>query len=74
MAPGAVLHPSGNWQKRLEKDPEGIEAFVAREIPAGRFGSPEEIADVVVFLASSKANWVTGASLQVDGGQSKANF
>lgn len=74
VAPGAVLHPTGNWQKRLEKDPEGIETFVTREIPAGRFGSPEEIADVVVFLASSKANWVTGASLQVDGGQSKANF
>ncbi|MDA8353039.1 MAG: SDR family NAD(P)-dependent oxidoreductase [Firmicutes bacterium] len=74
IAPGAILHPTGNWQKRLEADPEGIKAYVKREIPAGRFGKPEEVANVAVFLASEKASWVTGATLQVDGGQSRANF
>ncbi|AIC93807.1 SDR family NAD(P)-dependent oxidoreductase [Shouchella lehensis] len=74
VAPGSVLHPTGNWQKRLNENPEKINQFVQTNIPAGRFGKPEEIADVVVFLASSKASWVTGSSLQVDGGQSKMNM
>ncbi|KQL59074.1 MULTISPECIES: SDR family NAD(P)-dependent oxidoreductase [Bacillaceae] len=74
VAPGSVLHPTGNWQKRLDENPEKINQFVQTNIPAGRFGKPEEIADVVVFLASSKASWVTGSSLQVDGGQSKMNM
>ncbi|MFB4165963.1 SDR family NAD(P)-dependent oxidoreductase [Alteribacillus sp. JSM 102045] len=74
VAPGAILHPSGNWQKRLDQDPEKINDFVEREIPAGRFGKVEEVANVVTFLASEKASWVSGASLNVDGGQSKMNM
>ncbi|GAF20130.1 LOW QUALITY PROTEIN: 3-oxoacyl-[acyl-carrier protein] reductase [Bacillus sp. JCM 19046] len=74
LAPGSILHPTGNWQRRLDENPEKIQAFIDNEIPSGRFGTPEEVANVVVFLASSKASWVKGTSLQVDGGQSKANF
>ncbi|GAE37538.1 SDR family NAD(P)-dependent oxidoreductase [Halalkalibacter akibai] len=74
VAPGSILHPSGNWQRRLEENPEKINNFVKDEIPAGRFGTVEEIANVVVFLASEKASWVVGATLNVDGGQSKSNF
>ncbi|MFN7252860.1 MAG: SDR family NAD(P)-dependent oxidoreductase [Anaerobacillus sp.] len=74
VAPGSILHPSGNWQKRLEENPEKINAFVESEIPAGRFGTVEEIANVVLFLASEQASWVVGATLNVDGGQSKSNF
>ncbi|WP_240375781.1 SDR family NAD(P)-dependent oxidoreductase [Bacillus piscicola] len=74
VAPGAILHPEGNWQKRLEEDPERIQAFVRREIPGGRFGKVEEVANVVVFLASNKASWVTGACINVDGGQAKMNM
>ncbi|UJW57131.1 SDR family oxidoreductase [Bacillus sp. A116_S68] len=74
VAPGSILHPTGNWQKRLEEDPEKIGQFVEQEIPAGRFGTVEEIADVVVFMASERARWVVGATLNVDGGQSNANF
>ncbi len=74
VAPGAILHPTGNWQKRLEENPEKINEFVEKEIPGGRFGTPEEIANAVVFLASEKASWIVGATLNVDGGQSKSNF
>ncbi|WP_091663961.1 SDR family NAD(P)-dependent oxidoreductase [Alteribacillus iranensis] len=74
VAPGAILHPDGNWQKRLDAEPERINAFVKREIPGGRFGTIEEVANVVVFLSSDKAYWVSGASLNVDGGQSKMNM
>lgn len=74
LAPGSILHPSSNWQKRLLKDPEKIKAFVQTSIPAGRFGTVEEVASVAVFLASDQARWVVGATLNVDGGQSRMNF
>ncbi|GEN35750.1 MULTISPECIES: SDR family NAD(P)-dependent oxidoreductase [Aneurinibacillus] len=74
IAPGAILHPTGNWQKRLKENPEKIQRFVKSEIPAGRFGTVEEIANVALFLASEKASWVVGATLNVDGGQSRSNF
>ncbi|WP_102347823.1 SDR family NAD(P)-dependent oxidoreductase [Bacillus sp. Marseille-P3661] len=74
VAPGSILHESGNWKRRLEEDPEKIQAFIKADIPAGRFGTAEEVANVVSFLASEKASWIVGVSINVDGGQSKMNF
>lgn len=74
VAPGSILHETGNWKKRLENDPVKINAFVEEHISAGRFGTVEEVANVVVFLASKKASWVVGSTLNVDGGQSYSNF
>jgi 3-oxoacyl-[acyl-carrier protein] reductase len=74
VAPGSILHETGNWKKRLEQDPDKIDAFVKEHISAGRFGTAEEVANVVVFLASEKASWVVGSTLNVDGGQSYSNF
>jgi 3-oxoacyl-[acyl-carrier protein] reductase len=48
--------------------------FVKREIPMGRFGRPEEVGEVVAFLASARAHWITGASIPVDGGQGRSNI
>jgi len=72
VAPGSVLFPGGGWERRQKQDPAGIAAFVERELPFGRFGRPEEIADVVAFVASPRASWVAGACLTVDGCQSRA--
>jgi 3-oxoacyl-[acyl-carrier protein] reductase len=74
VAPGSVAFPGGSWGRRLEEDPEGMQRFVEQNIPMGRFGTPEEIANVVVFLCSDRASWVTGASINVDGGQSRSNI
>ncbi|HWO78716.1 MAG TPA: SDR family NAD(P)-dependent oxidoreductase [Bacillus sp. (in: firmicutes)] len=74
VAPGSILHETGNWKKRIEENPEKMKQFVKNEIPAGRFGTPEEVANVVAFLASEKASWIVGASINVDGGQSRMNF
>jgi 3-oxoacyl-[acyl-carrier protein] reductase len=72
VAPGSIQFPGSGWDKRQKADPDGIAAFVARDIPFGRFGRPEEIGDVVAFLCSPRAAWITGACIPVDGGQSRA--
>ncbi len=74
VAPGSTAFPGGSWGRRLEEDPEGMRRFVDENIPMGRFGTPEEIANVVVFLCSERASWVTGACINVDGGQSRSNI
>jgi 3-oxoacyl-[acyl-carrier protein] reductase len=72
VAPGSVLFPGGSWERRQQEDPRDIAAFVERELPWGRFGTVDEIADVVAFLVSERASWVVGTSVVVDGGQSRA--
>jgi 3-oxoacyl-[acyl-carrier protein] reductase len=68
VAPGAVEFPGHFWEKRKAEDPDRYQRIVDR-IPFGRLGTPEEIADVVLFLASPLARWVTGQTVIVDGGQ-----
>lgn len=68
IAPGSIEFPGGVWAGIKEIQPELYE--MARSgIPAGRLGTPEEVADVAVFLASARAQWVTGECLSVDGAQ-----
>jgi len=74
VAPGSISFEGGSWWKRQQDDPAGIAAFVEREIPMGRFGRADEVGDVVAYLGSDRASWITGACVLVDGGQGRANI
>ena len=72
VAPGSTLFPGGSWERRLRDDPEGMAALIERELPWGRLGTVEEVADVMAFLVSPRASWVVGTCVTVDGGQSRS--
>lgn len=74
VAPGSISFPGGSWWKRQQEDPAGIAEFVRRELPFGRFGRAEEVGDVVAFVCSPRASWISGACLPVDGCQGRSNI
>jgi len=72
VAPGNVHLPGGSWARLLAKRKKFYEEYVKSEVPMQRFGRPEEIADAVIFLASERAQFITGVCLVVDGGQTRS--
>jgi len=60
--------------ERLHPTEEGRQAFIAQNIPAGRFGEARDAAAVIAFLASEKAGYVTGTTIPVDGGALRFAF
>ena len=79
VLPGRIDTDTLRETRCLRAEREGraydeIAAAESTEIPLGRFGTPEEIAHLVVFLASDKATYITGQALVVDGGLIRATF
>jgi 3-oxoacyl-[acyl-carrier protein] reductase len=68
VAPGSIEFPGGFWELRKTNDP-ALYASVLASMPAKRLGRPEEVANVVLFLGSPLANWVTAQVIGVNGGQ-----
>jgi 3-oxoacyl-[acyl-carrier protein] reductase len=68
IAPGSIEFPGGVWDQARQNNPE-LYQRIREGIPFGRLGTPEEVADVALFLASDMARWITGQTLVVDGGQ-----
>ena len=73
VAPGNIVFEGGGWARRHEANPEGLDRWLRREVALKRFGTVREIADVVAFLASPRAAFVTGATWIADGGQVRAS-
>lgn len=71
VAPGNILFPGGTWDRKLAEAPDAVAAMLAREVPQGVLGRPEDVADAVAFLASDRAAFITGTVLVVDGGQTR---
>ena len=69
IAPGSIEFPGGTWEDRKTSSPALYNAIL-KSIPFGRLGTPEEVANVAVFLCSDFAGWITGQTVIVDGGQS----
>ena len=74
IAPGSIRFAVGSWDKRVKNEPKEMKNFIKQNIPAGRFGTVEEIADVVTFICAPKASWIVGSALNVDGGQARSNI
>ncbi|RDJ22176.1 SDR family NAD(P)-dependent oxidoreductase [Bosea caraganae] len=74
LSPGSILFEGGGWARRKAEMPDVMAAFETAEFPWGRLGSPEEIANVAVFLASPRSTWINAADIPVDGGQRKPSL
>jgi 3-oxoacyl-[acyl-carrier protein] reductase len=72
VAPGNILFPGGSWERHLKTRQDEVRRYIESEVPMKRFGTPEEIADAVVFLCSARATFITGACLVADGGQARS--
>ena len=69
ISPGNVIFKNSRWEELLSESPKEVNKMLEDKVPLKRFGSPEEIASVVVFLSSSKASFINGTCINVDGGQ-----
>ena len=72
VAPGNILFPGGTWERHLERDRAAVTKKIEDEVPMGRFGTPEEIAGLAVFLCSPRASFITGSCFVADGGQTRS--
>jgi 3-oxoacyl-[acyl-carrier protein] reductase len=74
VSPGSIMWEGGSWHRRSTTMPKVIDDFIAREFPWGRMGTLDEVCSVITFLASSRASWVNGANVVVDGAQGQPSI
>ena len=73
IAPGSIAHAEGSWERFQDDNPPDVVAsFIEQNLPMGKFGWPEPVGDLCAFLASERADLITGACIVVDGGQSSS--
>jgi len=72
IAPGNILFPGGSWERHLANSKDQVMQMIESSVPLARFGTPEEIANIAVFLCSDAATFMTGACIKADGGQTRS--
>lgn len=69
IAPGNILFDGSVWDKKNKDFPLEVKKMLSKNVPLGRFGKPEDISNMVLWLSSDCAKFVTGSIFRVDGGQ-----
>jgi 3-oxoacyl-[acyl-carrier protein] reductase len=67
VSPGSILVEGNGWDRYRLANPGYFEDYVRHGFPMGRLGTAEEVADVIVFIASPRAHWINGRNIPVDG-------
>jgi 3-oxoacyl-[acyl-carrier protein] reductase len=67
VSPGSIITEGNGWDRYRLAEPDFYADYVKHGFPMGRLGSVEEVADVVAFIASPRANWINGRNIPVDG-------
>ena len=71
VCPGSIMFDGGGWDRYQENNPDSFAAFLKRDLPEGRLGTDQEVADVIAFVVSERARWLNGALIPVDGAQAR---
>ena len=71
VAPGSIMIPDTGWDIEYRENPDKFKKLI-EEFPLGRLGTPEEVANVITFLCSERANLINGVCIVVDGGESRS--
>lgn len=74
ILPGAVFTENGYWDDASKNRPEHVKRFLKERMAIQRFGSPDEIADIVAFLCSNSASFCVGSAFVADGGQGRSFY
>jgi len=70
IAPGNILFKGSTWEKKIKKNKNFVKKIIEDTVPLKRFGSRDDIAELVNYLISGKANYLNGSIISVDGGLS----
>jgi 3-oxoacyl-[acyl-carrier protein] reductase len=69
VCPGNIYFKEGTWDFKMLENKDKVEEMLEKDVPLKRFTTPEEIANLVLFLSSEKAGFITGSCIISDGGQ-----
>lgn len=69
IAPGNILFPGSVWEQKMKDNPKAVNEMLSKDVALNKFGTPDDIADIALFLLSERAKFITGSIVVVDGGQ-----
>lgn len=72
VAPGNINFKGSVWSEKISQDPKDVKTMLIENVPLERFGSPEDVANVVTWLSSDLSNFITGTIVTTDGGQTRS--
>lgn len=74
VVPGNIFFKDGTWDKKLKLNKNKVMEYINKNVPQKKFGMPEDVANLILFLTSDKANFINGSTIVIDGGQNKSFY